>query len=273
MDKIKEFFKLITSDQYLGWILLGIFVLVIIVAICIVMHYLNKKKKAETEARKYRHNELANLSDEEVKNIANNVADPEVLYKKLEEHEQQVKAEIEAESGKKTTKKTSTNKKETKPSTAKKTETKKVESVETQETTQKPETKKTTSKKVESVETQESTSTPKKVSYNGKWKVKEEDGRFYAELYASNGVIVLKTEYYTSLNGVKNGIETIKKNVNVGNFATSVDKNGRYCFKLFSKSNRLICISDFYSSKAKCESGINSVKRFAETSTIITEEN
>ena len=113
----------------------------------------------------------------------------------------------------------------------------------------------------------------KKQSYSGKWKIKRDtDGKYFAELYASNGVKVLKTETYTSLSGVKNGIETIKKNITVGNFATSVDKNGRYCFKLFSKSNRLICVSDYYSSKAKCDGGINSVKRFAETANVIIEE-
>ena len=88
----------------------------------------------------------------------------------------------------------------------------------------------------------------------------------------------IKRYYEEAMRDLKNEkeraklIETIKKNITVGNFATSVDKNGRYCFKLFSKSNRLICVSDYYSSKAKCDGGINSVKRFAETANVIIEE-
>jgi uncharacterized protein YegP (UPF0339 family) len=74
------------------------------------------------------------------------------------------------------------------------------------------------------------------------------------------------------MSGVKSGIETIKKNVESGNFAISIDKYDHYHFKLFSKSNKLICVSEDYSSKAKCESGIASVKRFATDATIILEE-
>lgn len=111
-----------------------------------------------------------------------------------------------------------------------------------------------------------------KQAYAGKWViVKDEDGKYYAKLLASNGGVLLQTENYSSLSGVKNGIQTIKKNVDGGNFATSIDKHGHYSFKLFSMSNRLICQSEDYSSKAKCESGINSVKRFAKTDLIINE--
>ena len=258
MGKILDFLKIITTDQYLGWVLLGIFVLVILVFIFIVANYQAKKQKVKDDARKYRLTELSSLSDEEVKNIANNVSDPEVLYQKLEEHEILVNAEINKGKTKTTANKKSTTQKEAEP-TKKPTQT----------------TKKSTKKVEEQVKTpaEEETKKSKKVVYTGKWKIKQDDGKFFAELSASNGVIVLKTEYYTSLTGVKNGIETIKKNVTDGNFATSVDKNGRYCFKLFSKSNRLICVSDYYSSKAKCEGGINSVKRFALAAIIIIEEN
>lgn len=111
-----------------------------------------------------------------------------------------------------------------------------------------------------------------KQAYAGKWViVKGEDGKYYAKLLASNGGVLLQTVNYTSLSGVKNGIQTIKKNVDGGNFATSIDQYGHYSFKLFSMSNRLICQSEDYSSKAKCESGINSVKRFAKTDLIINE--
>ena len=84
--------------------------------------------------------------------------------------------------------------------------------------------------------------------------------------------MLLKTERYKSLSGVKNGIETIKRNVSGGNFAISIDKYGHYRFKLFNSTNRLICVSEDYSSKAKCENGIESVKRFALSASVIIED-
>ncbi len=108
--------------------------------------------------------------------------------------------------------------------------------------------------------------------YSGKWKISKDEYGFFAKLHASNGGLLLKTEHYTSMSGIKNGIETIKKNVEYGNFAISIDKNNHYHFKLFSKSNKLICVSEDYSSKAKCENAIASVKRFASATTIILEE-
>lgn len=113
----------------------------------------------------------------------------------------------------------------------------------------------------------------RKQSYAGKWViVKDEAGKYFAKLLASNGGVLIKTESYSSLSGAKNGIQTIKKNIDGGNFATSIDKYGRYSFKLYSMSNRLIFRSEDYSSKAKCESAINSVKRFAKTETLVRED-
>ncbi len=112
-----------------------------------------------------------------------------------------------------------------------------------------------------------------KTSYSGKWKIVQVEDKYYAELLASNGGKLLKTELYASLSGVKNGINTIKKNIDDGNFTISSDKYGHYRFKLFSKLNRLICVSDDYSSRDKCDKGIESVKRFAKSAYIILEEN
>ena len=107
--------------------------------------------------------------------------------------------------------------------------------------------------------------------YSGKWKIKKFEDKFYAELTASNGGLLLKTELYATLSSLKNGIETIKKNVEFGNIVITFDRNGHYRFKVFNSTNRLICISESYSSKAKCENGILSVKRFAPTASIIVE--
>ncbi len=136
-------------------------------------------------------------------------------------------------------------------------------------TTKKTQTNNSQSKKSTDV----SNNAKAKVSYSGKWKIVQVDGKYYAQLLASNGGKLLKTELYASLSGAKNGINTIKKNIDDGNFTISSDKYGHYRFKLFSKLNRLICVSDDYSSRDKCDKGIESVKRFAKSAYIILEEN
>lgn len=107
-----------------------------------------------------------------------------------------------------------------------------------------------------------------KAKYTGKWQIYSENGRYAANLVASNGEVLLRTESYSALSGIKSGIETIKNNIERDNFALSVDKNGNYFFKLFSSSTRLLCISEAYTTKAVCESAINSVKRFSKTAVI-----
>lgn len=112
------------------------------------------------------------------------------------------------------------------------------------------------------------TQAEKPVKYSGKWLIYVDNGRYGANLVASNGEVLLRTETYTALSGIKSGIETIKNNVAKNNFAISLDKNGNYFFKLYSSSTRLLCISEGYSTKAVCESAIESVKRFAKTAVI-----
>ncbi len=106
------------------------------------------------------------------------------------------------------------------------------------------------------------------IKYAGKWLIYKEDGKYAANLVASNGEVLLRSETYTALSGVKSGIETIKNNVAKNNFAISLDKNGNFFFKLYSSSTRLLCVSEGYSAKSVCESAIESVKRFSETAVL-----
>ena len=107
------------------------------------------------------------------------------------------------------------------------------------------------------------------VKYAGKWIIYEEDGRFFAELKASNGEVMLRTEYYSSLSGIKSGIETLKKNIEMENYAINLDKNGNFVFKIFSTAKRLLCIGEGYSTREQCEKAFNSVKRFSQTAKIV----
>ncbi len=107
--------------------------------------------------------------------------------------------------------------------------------------------------------------------YAGKWIIYKENGRFVADLKASNGEKMLSTESYTSLSGIKSGIDTLKKNIASGNYAINLDKNGNYVFKIFSTANRLLCIGEGYSTKEQCEKAFASVKRFSKTAYIVNQ--
>ncbi len=110
---------------------------------------------------------------------------------------------------------------------------------------------------------------PTTTRYNGKWIIYQAEERYFADLKASNGELMLRTESYATLSGIKSGIETLKKNIENENFAISLDKNGNFVFKIFSTSKRLLCVGEGYSSREQCEKAFNSVKRFSKTAKII----
>ena len=105
--------------------------------------------------------------------------------------------------------------------------------------------------------------------YNGKWIIYQSEERYFADLKASNGELMLRTESYSTLSGIKSGIETLKKNIEAENFAISLDKNGNFVFKIFSTSKRLLCVGEGYSTREQCEKAFGSVKRFSKTAKII----
>ena len=110
------------------------------------------------------------------------------------------------------------------------------------------------------------------IKYAGKWIIYEEDGRYFADLKASNGELMLRTESYSSLSGIKSGIETLKKNIELENYAVNLDKNGNFVFKIFSTAKRLLCVGEGYSTREQCEKAFSSVKRFSKTAKICVAE-
>ncbi len=304
---MKEFFNNVVANaiylynNHLPLILLCIIIIVILIIFFIVLSkIISKKREIKLINENKEHQSI--YTQQEIDNIANNVADkskfissipPENIVDDKALQESAITKSTKKTTTKKSTTKAQTNVTKTATKTTKTTnkEKAKTTAVEDKKPTQtsvkndskttviqdkKPATtttKKTKTSKTETTKTDApTTATTTKKAYTGKWKIKQENSKFYAELQASNGGVLLRTETYASLTGVKSGIETIKKNIDDGNFAISSDKNGRYRFKLYSKLNRLICISEDYSSRAKCDKGIESVKRFAKTAYVIIEE-
>lgn len=248
-NSISSFFKYLYTE-HLDYIRLAIILLaVILIAIILLVLYLKKKKKEKNQSE-FKKDIIKNLTEEEIENISKATCDgdfnPDELLGEIKTEKEENTEQVKRTSL--VPKKKTTEKPESEPAPS---------SVENQNTT---------------VETTENKQTKTTQSYTGKWIIYQENEKFRARLVASNGGTLIKTESYSSLSGVKGGIETIKKNVAEGNFATSIDKYGKYHFKLFSQNNRLICISEDYSTKAKCLKGIDSVKRFAHTAIVIKEE-
>lgn len=101
----------------------------------------------------------------------------------------------------------------------------------------------------------------------GKWIIKEKgEGEFVAYLYANNKEIMLTSETYSSPDGAKKGIATIKKNAAIDeNFTYYRDKNKNYFFKLKTSKNRLLCAGETYANKSACLKSIESVKNFVDS--------
>lgn len=108
----------------------------------------------------------------------------------------------------------------------------------------------------------------------GKWIIysylDEKKTRLYtARLKASNGETLLDMESYTTLNGVKAGLETVRKNISANNITYKGDKNNNWNFKIYSSNKMLLCLGEGYTSRLNCESAIESVKKFSEDATVV----
>ncbi len=106
----------------------------------------------------------------------------------------------------------------------------------------------------------------------GKWRIiKRESGNYSAQLFASNGQLMLSTEEVALEKSAKNAIESVKKNAGQGNFIIDHDKFGRFYYKLRNAQKSVICIGEAYETLDSCTSAIESVRRFALTAIFVEE--
>jgi uncharacterized protein YegP (UPF0339 family) len=86
------------------------------------------------------------------------------------------------------------------------------------------------------------------------------DGKFYFNLTAKNGQVILSSQGYASKSGCDNGIESVKTNSQIDErFDRKEAKNGQVYFALTAANNQTIGKSEMYKSKASMENGIKSV--------------
>ncbi|MCR4562477.1 MAG: YegP family protein [Bacilli bacterium] len=97
----------------------------------------------------------------------------------------------------------------------------------------------------------------------GKFEVYPEAGAFKYRLKANNGEILVVSQPYTTRDGAKAGIETLKKTVPEGVFKYNTDKNNFSQWKLFNADeSRVIAIGETYSTLEGAKKASDSVVRF-----------
>jgi len=108
----------------------------------------------------------------------------------------------------------------------------------------------------------------------GKFETKVgKDGQHYFNLLATNGQVILSSEGYTSVSGMNNGIESVKKNAPAdAHYDRETAKSGKFYFNLKATNGQVIGKSQMYESAAGRDNGIESVKKNAPDAPIVAEE-
>lgn len=92
----------------------------------------------------------------------------------------------------------------------------------------------------------------------------EKNEKFYFNLKAKNGQVILSSQGYSDKGGATNGIDSVKKNCTDDNkFERKTAANGKFHFNLKAGNGQIIGSSQMYSSEAGMENGIESVRNNA----------
>ena len=87
------------------------------------------------------------------------------------------------------------------------------------------------------------------------------NNEYQFNLKAANHQVILTSQGYSSLEGCKNGVESVMKNgLSDEHFDRKESKNGKHYFDLKATNGQIIGKSEMYESKAAMENGIASVK-------------
>lgn len=133
------------------------------------------------------------------------------------------------------------------------------------------ESKKPIAKKAE-VKKAEAQDKPKTGRYNGKYEVYQAADGYAYRLKASNGKVLVTSEIYTTRDGILKAINTVKKNVEVGELRVFSDKKGKFKFKMLSSNRRVLLFSANYAKEASANRAAESFKKFALKADIVDVE-
>ena len=121
----------------------------------------------------------------------------------------------------------------------------------------------------------------------GKFVISEAKTGFKFNLKATNGQVIATSQVYESLEGCKNGVESVMKNAPKANiedqtvegfkeekhpkFELYQDKAGEFRFRLKATNGQIIATGEGYTKKDSCLNGIESVKKNAADAEVVNE--
>jgi len=95
------------------------------------------------------------------------------------------------------------------------------------------------------------------------------DDKFYFNLTAANGQVIISSKGYKSKDGCKSGIASVKKNSsNKKHFERKDSQGGQHYFVLKAVNSKVIGKSQMYKSNDSSENGIESIKTNAKLAKI-----
>ena len=103
-----------------------------------------------------------------------------------------------------------------------------------------------------------------------KWEIHKRGEGFYYVMRSVAGKILATSENYTTKDGCKNGIATLKRNLQSDDgFRIDEDKNGNFSFKITSQGARIICVGESYKEHKEALASYKALKKAAEIADIV----
>ncbi len=92
----------------------------------------------------------------------------------------------------------------------------------------------------------------------------DKNDKYFFNLKAGNGQVILSSQGYAQKAGAMNGIESVRKNSqDINNFETKEAANGKLYFTLLAANKQVIGKSQMYAGKSGLDNGIASVMKNA----------
>ena len=103
-----------------------------------------------------------------------------------------------------------------------------------------------------------------------KWEIHKRGTAFYYVMRTVDGKVLATSENYTTKDGCKSGIATLKRNLQNGDgFRIDEDKNNNFSFKITAQGGRIICVGESYKEYNEAMASYKALKKCANMADIV----
>lgn len=103
-----------------------------------------------------------------------------------------------------------------------------------------------------------------------KWEIHKRGNAFYYIMRTVDGKVLATSENYTTKDGCKSGIATLKRNLQSGDgFRVDEDKNNNFSFKITAQGGRIICVGESYKEYNEALASYKMLKKCADMADIV----